>query len=247
MDNDRVKYGFGYDRRISDYKLVRIADYENTGCFNIHVYTLRSDSWRSTQTNFPYLFARQARPSGLLPSGLLFNGALHWLGTQKTSSESAIISFDIINGRLLDFPYPEETMSELEDSRELFKNLCVLEGCLCLVLIYRYVLIDVWVMHNYGERESWKKWFTVPKSTMTRSYFWQPIWSFNDEEILVDNLSSLVVYDIKNTTTRNVFIAGVCGPRNQPESYVESLAQLYSGTYARSKSKSKSKRKRGVD
>ncbi|XP_026378219.1 F-box/kelch-repeat protein At3g23880-like [Papaver somniferum] len=95
IDKNKVRYGFGYDCRISDYKLVRIEDYDNTGCFNVQVYSLRSDSWRSTQTNFPYIFALQARPSGLL-----FNGALHWLGTLKGSSESVIISFDISNERL---------------------------------------------------------------------------------------------------------------------------------------------------
>ena len=37
----------------------------------------------------------------------------------------------------------------------------VLEGCLCLCYVYEGVLFDVWLMKDYGLKESWTKKFTI--------------------------------------------------------------------------------------
>ncbi|XP_026378490.1 F-box/kelch-repeat protein At3g06240-like [Papaver somniferum] len=89
-----VRYEFGYDSNIDDYKLVRVSDDENTDSFKIEVYTLGSDSWSTIQTPVPYSF----------PADVSNNTT-----NQKSSSE-VIVSFHVSSERLVDLSLPEEAM-----------------------------------------------------------------------------------------------------------------------------------------
>lgn len=40
-------------------------------------------------------------------------------------------------------------------------NIGVLDGCLCVFAGVQDVGIDVWVMKEYGTKESWKKVFSI--------------------------------------------------------------------------------------
>jgi len=46
-------------------------------------------------------------------------------------------------------------------------GVAVLEGCLCMTVNYQTVKIDVWVMKEYGCRDSWCKLFTLAESCFT--------------------------------------------------------------------------------
>ncbi|XP_026409925.1 F-box protein CPR1-like [Papaver somniferum] len=71
-----VRYGFGYDNNIDDYKLVRILDNE------FRIYNLGSKSWKTIQCTERYMFPGSNSRLNVKRrlSGVLHNGALHWLG-----------------------------------------------------------------------------------------------------------------------------------------------------------------------
>ncbi|XP_026433801.1 F-box protein At3g17710-like [Papaver somniferum] len=66
--------GFGYDSKIDDYKVVRLAVPSNTDdtmASQVDVYILGSDSWRKIEDT-PYKITDSS-------AGVFVNGALHWL------------------------------------------------------------------------------------------------------------------------------------------------------------------------
>ncbi|XP_026409913.1 F-box/kelch-repeat protein At3g23880-like [Papaver somniferum] len=94
-----VRYGVGYDGNTDDYKIVRLANYGNSGRFGDHVYALRSDSWKAVETvRYSFLLANRS-------PGLPFYGTLHWLVTTATNSE-VMLCFDIRNERILNMSFP---------------------------------------------------------------------------------------------------------------------------------------------
>lgn len=129
-----IRYGFGYDNSIDNYQLVSVTDYEYAGSFEIKVYTLGSDSWSTIRTPVPYSFPVD------ITHGLLFKGALHWLGTttdQKSSAE-VIVSFDVSSKRLLGLSFPERSLVRTMNypiHRRVCKNVAVLRDHLCLAFI----------------------------------------------------------------------------------------------------------------
>jgi hypothetical protein len=65
-------------------------------------------------------------------------------------------------------PLPSEIEGEEVNNNESFNiNVAALGGCLCMTVNYETTKIDVWVMKEYGSRDSWCKLFTLVKSCFT--------------------------------------------------------------------------------
>ncbi|XP_026428357.1 F-box/kelch-repeat protein At3g06240-like [Papaver somniferum] len=80
-------YGFGYDPKTQDCKLVRFESFvDRTRGTQIKVYSLASNSWGTALHNVPYII-----PCRSQPTPLYFNGALHWL----TDDSKVLLSFDL--------------------------------------------------------------------------------------------------------------------------------------------------------
>ncbi|XP_026410773.1 F-box/kelch-repeat protein At3g06240-like [Papaver somniferum] len=134
------------------YKLVPIGgQFRKTSSFDIQVYTLGSDSWNITrQSEVPYYIPF----NGMYTYGLLFNGALHWLGytTDRETSYGVIVSFDISTERFGDVPLPaaEHTLAFSSNSERCEKSVAVLGDYLFLCNVkYDYSSVaDIWVMQN---------------------------------------------------------------------------------------------------
>ncbi|XP_026377736.1 F-box/kelch-repeat protein At3g23880-like [Papaver somniferum] len=156
------RYGFGYDSNTDDYKLVTISGYENFPGKKIEVYTLGSKCWRTLQSTDPYIFlgsrswkAMESREpyifSGHLhesPNGVLINGVLHWSGAMVTTegtSTKLIVCFDINQDRIMDVPFPEETMQPLE-SLKVYREVGIFRDCLRVVFSIIGTRTDIWVM-----------------------------------------------------------------------------------------------------
>ncbi|XP_026377686.1 F-box/kelch-repeat protein At3g06240-like [Papaver somniferum] len=209
----RVRYGFGYDGTIDDYKLVRI---------------LGSSTWSCAQ-KIPYKFphARRCR-------GLLFNGTLHWLGftiTQENSPE-VIVSYDISNEKALELPLPEETMLQL-GNQNAHKNIGMLSDCLCLVLNFPPVHRYIWVMQEYGADASWTKQYTFIHQMISNFVYSKPIWSLRNGEILIDVDYGFLLFDPSNGSQRMLEVQEFHDTYflGQPVIYMESLVSLNTGTY----------------
>ncbi|XP_026409915.1 F-box/kelch-repeat protein At3g06240-like [Papaver somniferum] len=145
------------------------------GSFTVQVYTLGSDSWKSIQLSPISCSILWSTP------GLFFNGALHWSASKSTSEdivvpsifypsgkkkEVVIISFDISNYRLVEVPVSEEIRPLPSQN-----TVGVLNDCFCLVTVDDFwVPTDIWVMQEYGVRESWTKRFSITRSRLESTH-----------------------------------------------------------------------------
>ncbi|OVA03346.1 F-box domain [Macleaya cordata] len=244
----RVPYGFGYGCKIDDYKLVSIFYNFRFGS-EVEVYTLGSNSWKKLK-NIPYIVS-----SDLNRPGVLVNECLHWIaspnnGLKKnrgSKDSKVIVSFDINDEIFLEVSHPEQ----LDD--KFGKHLGVLGGCLCLVsslaMDDNVESVDVWVMKEYGVRESWTKMFTIAQETLGECIDkLRPIQSFKNGKILLEtednDTNALVLYDPKHETSRVLNIRGILEGWEwfETESYVRSLVPLKSR-----KLKKKNKKRKAIE
>ncbi|KAK6254633.1 hypothetical protein SCA6_015938 [Theobroma cacao] len=160
-------YGFGYDSSTDDYKLLLGAQtsawhpISYTFCkeVTVSIFSLRNNSWRMIQ--FP------SANSSIFPflnlSGSLVNGALHWLKGKNVTVE--IQAFDLKTERFSIVPIPDKPQTSFH-----YLNIGVLGGRLCLTFYnHNFCLneppshhpLEIWVMKDYGVKESWSKFLTV--------------------------------------------------------------------------------------
>ncbi|XP_026448403.1 F-box/kelch-repeat protein At3g06240-like [Papaver somniferum] len=133
-------YGFGYDYRNDDYKVVRaiavvrssivdaprIVDYflETRAKSDVEVYSLRSDSWKNIDA-IPYCFPSAQN------CGVIVNGAIHWIGVGIDHRRDTIVAFDISEETFKDFGILEGPMIQPPEiyDEDNNNNLGVLGGC----------------------------------------------------------------------------------------------------------------------
>lgn len=116
----------------------------------------------------------------------------------------------------------------------------VLQGCLCVLLPpkpnsvaddYYPGHVELWVMQDYGVRESWTKRYIITHELITghRDYFFRFISSSKNGEILLMVEGKLVLYDLKDGSA----ISRDMGSRtvSTEVNYIESLVSVNSVTY----------------
>ncbi|CAI0440182.1 unnamed protein product [Linum tenue] len=219
-----VFYGFGYDSVNDDYKLVRMATFvgDENACdtynydYEVKVYSFRSNSWKKIMDVPFYVLHRRGY-------GVLVGSALHWVLPQRAmlGLKNYIVSFDFVAEK-----FDEVTQPEYENKDLSYQvDVGVLEGNLCVMCNYEHVCVDLWVMKEYGVKESWSRMFSVQKIRNTTTFgFLRPLIIAKDgNELLLEvNDEKLVWYDWKTGKARSVRI------RDGPKSfgavmYVESL------------------------
>ncbi|XP_060170560.1 F-box protein CPR1-like [Lycium barbarum] len=192
-ENGHVTFGFGYDVVNDDYKVVRILQFactERKGwfCSDVKVYSLKSKSWKGVE-EFPYLVK--------LRLCTYLNGALHWVVSTeiKIPLERLIVAFDLETEKCRIVPHPPYT-------NETFSvKLDVLGGCLCTSHSYWFDCflddwqyldsfvdhMDIWVMKEYGVKESWTKIMSIEQPDTPIGRLVVPLaYSKSGEEILVE-------------------------------------------------------------
>ncbi|KAI8000265.1 F-box protein CPR1 [Camellia lanceoleosa] len=219
-----IIYGFGYDSLTDDYKLVRMIQFygDDWDSFDseVKVYSLKSNSWRRIQ-DFPY-YLRYKRGYGVL-----VGSALHWVVSRKYESDTAnlVAAFDLTDEKYRLVPQPEFS------DKDFHMNVGELDGCLCILCNYVQVRIDMWVMNNYGVKESWTKLFSIAQPQVIRSFeFVTPLaYSKSGREVLlVQDNKKLIWYDLEHKKVKNIKIHGL--PEYfETEMCVESLVPLKGG------------------
>ncbi|KAK4433147.1 F-box/kelch-repeat protein [Sesamum alatum] len=146
---DITKFGFGFDDS-GDYKVFAVLSvfwitgrYQATG----KVYSLKTNSWRRIKD----------KDGGSFDEGGKFvSGKLHWGRKCGPDFRWDIVSFDLereVYGVVEQPSYPQGGFKPA---------LGVLDGCLCVLCDYCNNHLDVWLLKEYGVRESWSKVVTVP-------------------------------------------------------------------------------------
>ncbi|KAH7864988.1 hypothetical protein Vadar_000866 [Vaccinium darrowii] len=198
-----ASYGFAYDESIDDYKVVGL--FLSSSSYEVQVYTLRSDSWRRIG-DFPHFVP----PKGF---GTFVNRALHWSVTNEFNDN--IVSLDLAKetfGEILEPEYGDGCLHKI--------FLEVLNGCLCIV---RYcdpnACVDVWIMKEYGIKESWTKLFVIPylSHQIDRLFMLK-----NGEVLLLHIQSQFVQYSPKDGTFSHLTVHN-CSAFFSADPYVESL------------------------
>ncbi|XP_058215573.1 F-box protein CPR1-like isoform X2 [Rhododendron vialii] len=183
-------YGFGYDSRSHDFKVVSISRYsrDSADCV-VSLYALRTNSWKKIEYS----------PCGHSVmgdnSGVLVSGALHWFA--RTSMSTVILAVDLAVEKIRTIPTLDCTGFDL----------FVHGGCLWVkAKFYDSSRADFWVMKEYGVGESWTK-FTV---TYDRFHNWRPLSSLSADRVLFRvNNKKLVLYDPQEEKSKELVVHGL--------------------------------------
>lgn len=151
--------GIGLDSKSGDYKVVTILDENiNRRTLKVEVYSLRNNSWK----RLPDVEAT-LRGNFYLSAGMvLLNGVLHFIAFQELRERRhLILGFDLEGEVFHEIELPE-CMSRVHCSYTLYLWVC---GESLSVLWQRGVDMalerQIWVMEEYGVRESWTRVSTV--------------------------------------------------------------------------------------
>ncbi|XP_058203814.1 F-box/kelch-repeat protein At3g23880-like [Rhododendron vialii] len=186
MVNHYLKtYGFGYDESVDDFKVVGFfCDPRNSGHeVEVRVYTLRTDSWRRTKGFLGHL------PPHV--SQAFVSGALHWFS--RGNGSRVIVSFDLLKETFGEVAEPDY-QDGLHPAR-----LDALNGCLCILRTFKDFL-DVWVMKEYGTRESWTKLVVIPYVSGPYYVCFPLLWTSKIGEVLLGIQKQLIRYNSKDGT-----------------------------------------------
>ncbi|KAL2465974.1 F-box protein CPR30 [Abeliophyllum distichum] len=140
-----VNYGSGYDGASNDYKVIRLINSNGkSDCFIVDFYSLKSKSWIRLEDLVSSIH--------LDNYGILVGGALHRLTNEtKWDDECPIVAFDLTKEEFILVPCVHLP------SRITWMNLGTFQGCLCLFCHYHVAGVELWVMEDYGIKESWTK------------------------------------------------------------------------------------------
>jgi F-box interacting protein len=140
-------YSFWYDYFIDSYKIIVVTSTcSKKGNTEVSVHTLGTNYWRRIN-NIPV--------SGWIwKSGIFLSGAINWLVFHNSSSIT-IVSFDLEKESYQMLPRPD-----FEGGVWIY--LGMLRDCLCIFHSSNGWFFDVWIMKEYGNKESWTKLYRLP-------------------------------------------------------------------------------------
>ncbi|CAJ2658501.1 unnamed protein product [Trifolium pratense] len=203
-------YGFGYVYdQFNDnysYKVVAVNYIESDNNVSYYryrpqlkVYTLGTNSWRMIQ-DFPYCI-----PLGL-SSGRFISGTVNWLAYNNLFISLVIVSFDLEN----EF-YQEITLPDYEVVIRPQVTLVVLRDCLSIIAESNTYL-DVWLMDEYGNTESWTKLFRIPRGEPPA--YITPLYLSEDDHVLMESRyvrqskpqSELAIYNSRDSILKTTEI-----------------------------------------
>ena len=206
-----VSYAFGYDSITDDYKVVRVVScsvdelYE----YKVEVFSLKSNSWRKIR-NFPYLlFIDEA--------GKHVNGSINWAVSRDRNNDHWFIAS--LNLATESYQVVQQPDCAVETMKPILR---VLGGQLCVMFEYDET-IDLWIMQEYGVKESWRKLVTVPfYSDPLHANYAKPLFYLKDGAILIDFYGMLVLYNFHRNESTSPMIYGV-HHYHEVQVYLESM------------------------
>ncbi|MCD7466557.1 hypothetical protein HAX54_003371 [Datura stramonium] len=192
-----VRYGFGYDASVEDYKVVKIFSFpqiegrhENV----VNVYSLKANSWSTIQ----------GFSSGSLNGklGVFANGALHWEARQSHCSSGF---WEIVTLDLAVMRYGKIALPSYEDDGGIYWTLGVSRGYLVACCNYEPNSADMWMMKEYGVEKSWTKLVTI-SSPVDRWDYISPLFvaEENCDEVLLQLGEVITLYNSRNASFKRL-------------------------------------------
>lgn len=228
-------YGLGYHSRFDDYKVVVINPVVNEVGFpqssHVIIYSLKTHSWKCVG-EFPCRILHYG-------TSINIHGVPHWLMNcedhREEDSDSnlpalGISYFDFENELFEEVPGPD---CEWPNNNPTL-DLAVFGGCLCLTFI-RGENREIWIMKEYGIKESWVKLFNIMGLIA-----YQPFHRLNFlalmkcGDLLVQIVGKkLVVYSPNKNVYKEMVISREKKKLESAMLYVESLVPLRGEAYSR--------------
>ncbi|XP_047965652.1 F-box protein CPR1-like [Salvia hispanica] len=145
-------FALGYDSKHDDYKVVSVNQAAidkdgNTFTTETTIYSLKSNSWKKAK-DFPYLLPRHTSRWGIY-----LNGALHTVAKHGGNPEMVIMAFDLGKEEHREIPLPEHSSGAIRG----LESVEVLGGRLAAVVPGRKCSTEIWLMKEYGVKQSWMK------------------------------------------------------------------------------------------
>lgn len=231
----RTVYAFGHDSISDDYKIVIVSfceDFEAefpTETF-VSIYSLKTGTWKNVESPFCWHRDTYTAP------GVFVDGSIHWIACTASDYKPTIVAFDIAKEAFCEVPPPPSVVGDM-----LVCHLLVaLGGCLCTYArpeIGGWNVqedIDIWVMKEYGVRESWIR-FTV--SGLGASTYFTPSCMLGQEQLVgltgregLSGREKLTRFDLKEGAFKDIAVHGIPNKRTLAMNFVESLISPH-GTY----------------
>ena len=149
----KLIYGFGFVSSMDDYRLFVGGRQRRSSENFVYVYSLRSKEWKKIGTchEDKFSIARGGR-------GVLVKETLHWDITQVwiSSFKRYIYGFDLVDETFKYVPLPKAFVG---NGHYLEFQLCEMGGSLCVWGEGINGGIEMWMLKQYGEWDSWMKLF----------------------------------------------------------------------------------------
>jgi F-box interacting protein len=144
---------------------------ENPFSSHLEFFSIRDNNWKEIEgTHLPY---------GNCSTGLLFNGAIHWLACRRDIKIDVIFAFDLIERRLFEMPLPDYFHQEVSYAHGLW---VFGEFFSLYAKDYNKRKIEIWVMKEYKLYSSWTK--TLVFDPVFLNFYFTPICSTNNGNII---------------------------------------------------------------
>lgn len=209
--------GLGYCEPDDDYKVVSIfcvygfaGEYESV----VQMYSLKTDSWKMIEG---FKGGVLLNDTGKFASGKLHFSAKPGYGYDR---RSVLVSLDLKTEVYDTIELPSSGHGRCESSVGL------LGGCISVMHDYGATHANVWVLKEYGNKDSWTKVVTIPYVIDPGKYYYSyPLCILPDGKVLLVHGVKLVLYNPKKKSLRNVKTRKT-GDFIEADMYVESLVSL---------------------
>ncbi|MED6161379.1 hypothetical protein PIB30_060226 [Stylosanthes scabra] len=233
--------GFGYDPKTNDFKVVVIkdlwlkeSDERNPGYWTAELFSLNSNSWRKLEDDDAVL----PLPFEIWGSSRVYtyvNNCCHWFSyasgngrtvDRSTPPQDLVLAFNNVTERFRKIKLPRIRYS----SEEEFATLVPFESTIG-VIVYPVKgaekVLDVWVMKDYLNEESWVKIYSVGPVMVT----YKLVGFYGNSRFLCkDHNERLVMYDSESRVkeTRDLEVYGKYDSLRAAR-YTQSLVSLHRG------------------
>ena len=236
-------FGFGYVSSSEDYKVLMMEiPKKRTLVSSIFVYSLRCNTWRS------YKGFDKREMEILSEEGVLVHETLHyavsghcdssiWGWGSSFKKKKCIAAFNLVSEEFSKMPLPwakfghDHAYYQGDSSFQL----STMDGCLCAWAKYRDGGVQMWMLKQYGEWDSWTKMFNInmymefrihPQDFFGFSSTGKVLVRTNNEDLVlvnVDKRMSRYVSLVRQDT--NMEVANFVGSLLSPSSFGGSLRE----------------------
>ncbi|KAG5597674.1 hypothetical protein H5410_038906 [Solanum commersonii] len=153
-------FGLGYDSISDDYKILKIDNSGDDSRPPSKILALKSGSWRKID-NHPRIFHNSTYRDGPLT---FVCGAFYWLSKDNVNNYF-MVSLDISSEVYKEIPLPEG-ICNIPNMAFIKRDVSVIEGMLCAYCSCLHAraagdTFKLWVMKDYGIKESWTILFNI--------------------------------------------------------------------------------------